>query len=374
LAQLVDTRFLLIKLIDKELKITNEFISPGFTVDSKIANGFLYVLDTDSGLTVFKNPDLLTDTVRIPRLLNHTKIFVDSSKLVLHSVDGTVDIQNLKNFIPIGKPISTGMTESFSTIYYAANRLYGFNNSGLKLFDLSENNLKLLNENKKIIKVYKTYSAENKLFVMTTDTKLFEINLLSDKEIQIMKEANIGFLPASFCSYKDKLVTTEIKSSRLLSIFDPYNQTNLSRLALWRGGIEIFKNYPLFGVGDIGLENYYRQYKQPYNKEIQGHLHNNFFHILATLGLFGLLAVCFLFYRIIMINIKIYKTVEDESFISSYALGVIGAFFAFLVSGLTELNFGDQEIITLVWFTFGLNIAFYNLYKKQQNILTLKQD
>jgi hypothetical protein len=51
------------------------------------------------------------------------------------------------------------------------------------------------------------------------------------------------------------------------------------------------------------------------------------------------------------------------SFASSYSLGALGAFCAFLISGLTELNIWDHEIITLVYFTFGLNIALYNQFK-----------
>ena len=130
-------------------------------------------------------------------------------------------------------------------------------------------------------------------------------------------------------------------------------------MALWRAGWKIFLDHPIFGVGDIDLRNYYSQYKRPFDKEIQGHMHNNFIHILVTLGIFGIIIFIYLLIKIFLLDLKIYEALKNIPFFSSYALGTIGGFAAFLFSGLTELNFGDQEIITLIWFTLGLNIAFY---------------
>jgi hypothetical protein len=46
-------------------------------------------------------------------------------------------------------------------------------------------------------------------------------------------------------------------------------------------------------------------------------------------------------------------------------LGALASFVSILISGLTELNFWDQEIATLIYFTVGLNIALYICYKKE---------
>ena len=54
----------------------------------------------------------------------------------------------------------------------------------------------------------------------------------------------------------------------------------------------------VFGVGDIDLSKLYKKYKRAEDKELQGHLHNNFFHILATLGALGLSAYFFLMYKL----------------------------------------------------------------------------
>jgi len=143
----------------------------------------------------------------------------------------------------------------------------------------------------------------------------------------------------------------------MLSFFDPHLPQNFTRLALWRAGWEMFKDHPLFGVGDIGLDKYYLKYKRPYDKEIHGHLHNNYFHFLATLGLFGFLALGYLFIIIIIRIFKIYKSSKGTIFIASYSLGALASFVSILIAGLSEVNFWDHEIATLIYFTVGLSIA-----------------
>jgi hypothetical protein len=56
---------------------------------------------------------------------------------------------------------------------------------------------------------------------------------------------------------------------------------------------------------------------------------------------------------------------KNEPFAGSYALGANGAFLAFLVSGLSEWNFGTHAIITMIWFMLAISIAFVNYVKRK---------
>ena len=72
---------------------------------------------------------------------------------------------------------------------------------------------------------------------------------------------------------------------RVLLVFDPEaREFNFSRLGLWRDTLRLAGDHPLFGVGpgcfDSALPAYHRAVP---------HAHNQFLHVLAELGLFGLL-------------------------------------------------------------------------------------
>ena len=163
------------------------------------------------------------------------------------------------------------------------------------------------------------------------------------------------------------LYTYYSHKDRITSIVDPYHSTNIQRLNQWKTGWRIFMANPIFGVGDIDMNNIYLQYRAPYDTETYGHLHNNYVHVLTILGGFGFLVFIYLMFTIFILDLKIYNRLKNIPFASSVALGTIGAFIAFLVSGLAEWNFGDQEIATMLWFATGLNIALYKLYKKDKN-------
>lgn len=369
LCGLIDTRYILFRLDNGELKKMNELYSPGFTYSETTANSYFYVLDKDSGLTVFTNPTNIQQRVRYPSLSNYTNIFVDSTYLIVTNLGSDYKIFKIKDNLPESLAFINDSSRN-NFIYYSNNHLFSVNEKGLNISKLDSLRLTNLETIQSIKSVVQILFRNSKYFVSSSDGQIYILEQNDEGQFYVDKNIKPGFMPRSI-SVSDKILyatRVENKQSRLVGIFDLYHPSNFTRISLWRAGIKIFKDHPVFGVGDIDLAELYKHYKEPYHKEIQGHLHNNFFHILATLGLFGLLAVVFLFYKIIDIDVKIYKQMKDKAFASSYALGTLAAFCGFIISGLTELNFWDHEIATLIWFTLGLNIAFFRSIKPGENI------
>jgi len=370
LAQLVDTRFLLLKKNGDNFIQQKEFSSPGFTTDFKIYNNLIYVLDSDSGLTVFNLSDSANKPLRFKELSRSTKFYVDSNYIVSFSPPQNISVYLLKDFIPSKKIMDYKNKTDIDFIYYKDLKLFISDNDGLGLYQVENNNLKLLDKNKKIKKLYNWSFSKNKLFASGINGELYNFKYPIGDKIIIQSKFVLGFGPKSIVYGNNKLYTTYVKRSRLLSIFDPYLPSNTVRFKLWAAGWKMFLDRPLFGVGDIDLQKLYKKYKNYYDKEIQGHMHNNFVHVLVILGLFGLVAVVYLFIKLLLIEIKIYRETKGIKFVSSYALGALASFTAFLIAGLTEWNFGDHEIITLVWFTFGINVALYKLSKQNKEVTT----
>lgn len=369
LCALMDTRYVLFELKNDKLIKGSEFYSSGYTYSDAVANNNLYVLDKDSGLTVFTSPEDVKQIIRFPEISNYTNLFVDSLFLVVANPETDCEVFYLKNDIPEEKPfLKDSTTKSF--VYYNNNYLFLNKKDGLNIYKVDSAGLNFVNNLLSIKSVVQMIYGDGKYFVLSPSGNINILEKSKEGHFVLQQTFNPGFTPKSINAADNLLLASRVESkqSRLLGIFDPYHPSNVTRLSLWRAGIKIFKEHPIFGVGDIDLAKLYIKYKEPYHKEIQGHLHNNFFHILATLGLFGLIVVIFLFYKIIKIDAQIYKSIKDRAFISSYALGTLAAFCGFIISGLTELNFWDHEIATLIWFTFGLNMAFFKSVKPDKKV------
>ena len=364
-AILIDTRFVVLSKKGMHLSSGEEFITPGYTSSFTIVNNCLYILDSDSGLTIIKNPESIANPLRYPGLTGFESIYADSIKMILYSNQKGIGLLSLQNQLPSGKEKEIKNIKDIRAAEMISGRLVASGKEGLNVYDVTSTEMNLAYSVPQIKDGFRIFSDSAKTFILTSAREIFEVKLNS-LSADIVSKSPLDFTPYSISYTNNRLYFTFFKQNRLQSIYDPYNPSNFNRVAFWEAGIKMFKDHPLFGVGDIDLANLYREYKHPWNKEIQGHLHNNFFHVLATLGLFGLLAVCFLFFRYLLICFRIYRERISVPFVSSVALGVIGSFCAFLVSGLTELNFWDHEIATLIWFLFGLNFALYKLSEKNR--------
>lgn len=358
-ANLVDSRFVLMKKKSGSFDILNkEFMTPGLTTDWEIFNDRIYAADKDSGLTVFENPEE-------PRIIgrsagnefsNVEKVFVDSTSIVLYSPQNGTSIYSLKNFMPDTLIFHTEAQNYGKPILYADKKLMAAEKEGLRIFAVSQKGLTQLNYVANLPDILSAESAAGKTFLLSTKGDLYQISF-ADSNIKIELHSQLGFVPRSITADSNKIFVSNVKRSRLASSLDPYHPSNFARLAFWRAGLKIFFDHPIFGVGDIDLAKLYVQYKRNFDKEIQGHMHNNFVHILVTLGAVGFIAFIFLLIKIFIVHFKNYVKVKEIPFVSSYVLGAFGGYAAFIFAGLTEWNFGDHEIITMVWFTLAVSIA-----------------
>jgi O-antigen ligase len=152
------------------------------------------------------------------------------------------------------------------------------------------------------------------------------------------------------------ILGTPEMQDRILSIADPTHPANATRLHMWKVGWLMFLDHPLFGIGDMGTEQLWNRYADP-GWTPEGHLHNNLIMWLVTLGIAGFCALVGLFIRIWIRLSAIESRLKDDWFLGSLTLGSLAVLAGFHVNGLFEWNFGDAEIIMVVWTTVGLSVA-----------------
>jgi O-antigen ligase len=148
--------------------------------------------------------------------------------------------------------------------------------------------------------------------------------------------------------------------NRISSIVDLTHPENVSRLMMWKAGIDIFKDHPFVGVGDIDTGLLLDRYADPALPRVWGHLHNTPLQILVNYGALGFVVIMGMFVGMFTAEWKIYAHFREQWFKGSFALGAMAVLIAFFVNGLTEWSFGDQEVITLVWTTLGLVLSLKN--------------
>ena len=365
LAYLADTRIILLsKKANGEFYSDKTFTSPGKTTFFKVLQGKFYIADRDSGLTIFQNPLNLAGRITFKKLNGIESFDGNSTQFISFTPDDhKLKLYSCMDGLPVSAIDSFDTKSTYGLVWLNNNHVFFQGGKEFVQLIISNNKLRKVVSQELIGTIQLAFNKEN-IFACTLDGKILNADIDSSRIGMFKQITSLGYSPLDFIKSEDKFYTAFNKRNRLASIYDPYHETNIERINIWRTGFKILADNPLFGVGDIDLGKLYAQYKDKYLKENFGHMHNNFVHLLVILGVIGFTVVMFMLFKIFQLHLKIYRIVKDIPFVSSYALGVTAAFVGFLFSGLGEWNFGDQEIITMVWFTLGLNIAFYKSYLK----------
>lgn len=369
LAYTLDSRFfVLLKDQHNKLNIVNSFISPGTTRDFSISQGNLYVADKDSGLTIYNNPANTQTRLTFPNAGGIATVDGTERYVTQYSENpGAVKIFLADNGIPVKMIDSIRFDTSIKYLWFAKNILLYQNDNTLIQYAVNDDKVSEI-KNSKINGIIRMKFLDTTAYALTIDGRILRGVMTLTSGFEFSELISLSHPCTDFDVSDNQITVTSFKRNRISSMFDPNHETNFERLNMWRVGINIFKDHPIIGVGDIDLGHLYRKYKDVYLKENFGHLHNNFMQWLVTLGVIGLVVVIFLMIKIFLMHLKIYRTLKREPVVSSFALGAAASFVGFLASGLGEYNFGDQEIYTMILFTIGLNLAFYYNYQKRKRV------
>lgn len=136
------------------------------------------------------------------------------------------------------------------------------------------------------------------------------------------------------------------------------DNSNIQRLYIWMSSWNMFKDYPILGIGLDQFRELYPKYILWPGGNIQPHAHNLILQRFVEIGTLGgliFLGLCFkifAFSRNIIQDIAGYKRIV---FISCLA-GLIGIF----MHGLFDDPFYDDGTFILIWFIIGIIGSFIN--------------
>jgi putative inorganic carbon (hco3(-)) transporter len=156
------------------------------------------------------------------------------------------------------------------------------------------------------------------------------------------------------------LLGPERLSQRLRSISDPQEVTIRERLYMWRSGFAMWREHPWLGVGPGGVGYLYSRYALPEAiKKRTGHLHSSPLQILVEGGVVGLAAWLWIWLAFFWSGWRALRVLAGPGETRERALcvGGLAAVAGFLVTGLSEWSFGDDEVVTIAWALAALPFA-----------------
>ncbi len=129
---------------------------------------------------------------------------------------------------------------------------------------------------------------------------------------------------------------------------------NVGRVGIYRANLDIVRDHPVFGLGFGRYQRAARPYYDAHpDADRRSHAHSNALQIAAEAGLVGLTAFGLLFATALLRGWTALARAGDRAEWST-ATGTWTALVAFLVGGLTQYSFGDNEVAVAMWFALAL--------------------
>jgi O-antigen ligase len=152
-----------------------------------------------------------------------------------------------------------------------------------------------------------------------------------------------------------------LQHKRSIGFVDRNDQSTTWRETVWREGVELLVTKPrhlLVGVGMDSIKGHWRQWGLFDNGRLPvGHMHSNLLQIALERGIPALIVWLLLLGVYARMLLRLVRMRTSEEFQRSFALGALGGLVGFIASGLVHYNWGDSEVVTVVYLIMGLSLV-----------------
>ncbi|HEX6729715.1 MAG TPA: O-antigen ligase family protein [Pyrinomonadaceae bacterium] len=160
-----------------------------------------------------------------------------------------------------------------------------------------------------------------------------------------------------------------LQQKRSIGFFDRNDQSTSWRQTVWREGFHLLVNNPrhlIVGVGIDSIKGHWREWGLFDGGRVPvGHMHSNILQIALERGVpalfvwFLLLATCArMLWRIVKTTSGVKHSGTEELWVPrGVALGALGGLIGFFASGIVHYNWGDSEVVTVLYFMLGLSLV-----------------
>jgi O-antigen ligase len=147
-------------------------------------------------------------------------------------------------------------------------------------------------------------------------------------------------------------------------------EENLGRSQIWLANLDMVKDRPLFGWGYGNYRKFRDPYYQRYPKaDHSGHAHNSFLQVWVDSGLIGLIAFLAFFVALLRTGWQAYRFLPPTAEpLRSFVLGAWLSIIGFLIGGMTQHNFGDAEVVIVMWTVAGLMTKMRDLAVREPGV------
>ena len=160
--------------------------------------------------------------------------------------------------------------------------------------------------------------------------------------------------------------------NRLKSLSNMSDLSLQSRVSLWKGGWEIFKDHPITGCGFKCVDLVHSQYPDPSGdiSRLKG-MHNNVIQLMVDTGIVGLGLWIFIWVAYFIEIFKRWKILAEDTSqdkAKGILMGSLAPVLGFLGGGFFETNFYDSEMVMLLFFIMGISLAKVKKAPMAENI------
>ena len=151
-----------------------------------------------------------------------------------------------------------------------------------------------------------------------------------------------------------------LQQKRSIGFFDKKDQSTSWREMVWREGFQLLVSSPrhlVVGVGMDSIKGHWREWGLFDNgRQPIGHMHSNLLQIALERGLPALIVWLILIGVYLRMLWRITRREGVDNFARGIALGALGGVLGFFASGLVHYNWGDSEVVTVLYFIMGLSL------------------